>query len=330
MGQFDTTPVNVLQALMSGVQTFDKFRGYGKERDLTAARRAAANAYETGGDNKSAFARLIELGDTDTIKALRTTDNRPDIQQNYDRAVTQGYKGSLLDYQKELRPPGTNVTVNGNEKSFDQTVGKDYGESFVGMQKAGRNAVGETATLDVLENLTKEPNFYSGVGAEKFALPMKQIISRMGGDPNAAAPMETFRALSNKAVLDTMGGSLGTGFSNADRDFVVGQVSNLANTPEGNRELINIRRQVAKRTQDIARFARDYAAKNNGRIDAGFDAALSDWAEKNPMFNKQSGGRQGAQGGADQPPVQGAKKARDGNWYVPNPNNPGKFLKVVQ
>jgi hypothetical protein len=28
--------------------------------------------------------------------------------------------------------------------------------------------------------------------------------------------------------------------------------------------------------------------------------------------------------------VQGAKKARDGNWYVPNPNSPGKFLKVVQ
>ncbi len=30
------------------------------------------------------------------------------------------------------------------------------------------------------------------------------------------------------------------------------------------------------------------------------------------------------------PAVQGARKAPDGNWYVPDPNRPGKYLKVVQ
>lgn len=29
------------------------------------------------------------------------------------------------------------------------------------------------------------------------------------------------------------------------------------------------------------------------------------------------------------PPLQGARKAPDGNWYVPDPNNQGKFLQVV-
>lgn len=31
---------------------------------------------------------------------------------------------------------------------------------------------------------------------------------------------------------------------------------------------------------------------------------------------------------ADVPPVQGARKAPDGYWYVPDPNRPGKFLRV--
>lgn len=32
----------------------------------------------------------------------------------------------------------------------------------------------------------------------------------------------------------------------------------------------------------------------------------------------------------DTPPVAGAQKAADGNYYVPDPKRPGKFLKVVQ
>lgn len=31
---------------------------------------------------------------------------------------------------------------------------------------------------------------------------------------------------------------------------------------------------------------------------------------------------------ADQPPVSGAQKAQDGNWYLPDPKRPGKYLKV--
>ncbi|MEW8351963.1 MAG: hypothetical protein AB2689_00045 [Candidatus Thiodiazotropha taylori] len=32
----------------------------------------------------------------------------------------------------------------------------------------------------------------------------------------------------------------------------------------------------------------------------------------------------------EQPPVQGARKAPDGNWYVEDPDRPGKYLQVVQ
>jgi hypothetical protein len=286
---FYVEPANPLQALMLGVQGYDRSQKSMKEAETRAARQGAADAYASGQDNRGALARLISLGDADTIKALGSLETKgTDEQREYAQAVGQGYKGTFMDYKTALKRAGaTSVNVNTGEKSYDQTLNKSLADQFMKYQEAGRNATGQITTLDTMDKLTQDPNFYSGVGAERFALPMKQIISRMGGDPNAAASMETFRALSNKSVLDSMGGSLGTGFSNADRDFVVGQVANLGNTKEGNRELIAINRKVASRAQDVARLAREYAGKNGGRIDAGFDQALAQWAEANPLFPRQ-------------------------------------------
>ena len=46
-----------------------------------------------------------------------------------------------------------------------------------------------------------------------------------------------------------------------------------------------------------------------------------------PAVPQQGVQPQGQQQGAA-PPVQGAKQAPDGNWYVPDPNRPGKYLMV--
>ncbi|WP_395451211.1 hypothetical protein ACHMW7_16295 [Aminobacter sp. UC22_36] len=87
-----------------------------------------------------------------------------------------------------------------------------------------------------------------------------------------------------------MGGSLGSGFSNADRDFVTDQVPTLSNTPEGNRALIEVQKKIAQRKIQIAKLARDYAKTNEGRIDAGFDEALAGWSEQNPLFPTKAAG----------------------------------------
>lgn len=297
---FDVRVVNPLEALMYGEQGYKDMRGYQDDRTKRDARMEAQQALASGGDTKGALAKLIGVGDYQGVQALGAlgkADTTDEIKE-YNLAKQQGFQGSFVDFKTGLRRAGAtrvNNVISSGEKAYDTKVGGDYGQTFVDLQKAGRGSVGQMATLDTLEKLTEDPNFYSGPGAEKFALPLKQAISRMGGDPNTAQPMETFRALSSKSVLDTMGGSLGTGFSNADRDFVVSQVPNLGNTPEGNRSLIQIQKKVAKRTQDIAKLARDYSARN-GRIDAGFDAALQQWAEQNPLFPR--GAQAPSSGGA--------------------------------
>lgn len=72
---------------------------------------------------------------------------------------------------------------------------------------------------------------------------------------------------------------------------------------------------------DIARY-RDLAITN--RFDPS--QVVKDFPET-PRYSVPAGGSPGAPG--QQPPVKGATQAPDGNWYVPDPSRPGKFLKVI-
>lgn len=290
-------PANPLQALMSGVQGYDM----GKKA-ATESRRQSALAQLMGTGQPGAtpdyagVARtLAASGDiagatqiAGLNKALAGPESTDEIKE-YNLAKQQGFPGSFFDFKTQLKREGAtriNNTVNTGEKEYDKVLNKAEAERFIGYQKGGQSAQAALQSLDVLDNAMKDPNFYSGPGAERFALPLRQAQAAFGGDPKAAASMETFRANASKAALDAMGGSLGAGFSNADRDFVLNQVPNLGNTPEGNKQLIDVTRKIRQREIEIAKKAREYARKNGGRLNAGFDSVLQDYAEKNPLFKQ--------------------------------------------
>lgn len=176
----------------------------------------------------------------------------------------------------------TNVSI-GAEKGFDKTVGEGYGKRFLDLQEQGSTAQRALNSLDVMGSSLSDPGFYSGAGGDSV-LQLKRFGASLGMNPDGITSMEQFNAMSKQAALDSMGGSLGSGFSNADRDFVIDQVPNLGNTPEGNRKLVDIQRKLNERKRDIAGIARDYASRNDGRIDAGFDDYLAKWSEQNPLF----------------------------------------------
>lgn len=182
---------------------------------------------------------------------------------------------------------GTTVTVGGSklETEYDKTRGKAYGELANNLQDQGRTATRTLTALDAMERSAGGEGFYSGLGSGgvQFA---KRAAKALGLDANGIKDMEAFNAISKQAALDVMGGSLGTGFSNADRDFVLDQVPTLSNTPEGNAALIEIQRAMAERSQDLARLAREYERKH-GRIDLGFEDELATFAEQNPVFTDE-------------------------------------------
>lgn len=180
---------------------------------------------------------------------------------------------------------GMTVNVGAQEGRYDQVIGEGLGKRDLEIQNEATNAISTLTTLDAMEAQMADPAFYSGFGAEQIKV-LKQAAAAMGIDPEGVSSIESFNALSKQSALNLMGGSLGTGFSNADRDFVMDQVANLANTADGNRKIIAIQRKLAERKIQIAVLAEDYKAENEGRIDAGFSRELQRWAEANPLFPK--------------------------------------------
>lgn len=262
-----------------------------------AARKEALSLANLGQGNEGyskAIGNLAALGDLDgaaKVAAIQKTiapESSPDLQA-FKVAQSQGFKGGILDFLKEKAAAGAARTiatanVQSGEREYDKALNKDLADVFLGYQKSGRNAAGALNTLNYLDNLTKSPDFYSGTGGE-LVTKGKQALASMGVTaPDSAKPNEVFGALSNKLTLDAAGGSLGAQISNSDVKFLQAINPNLAATPEGNREIIGYHRKIYQRQQETAKMARDYAAKHGGRIDAGFDQVLADYAEKNPLF----------------------------------------------
>lgn len=220
----------------------------------------------------------LEVADAKQRQAI----NQPtDLQKNYQAAVKQGYQGTIFDYQKELKQAGANPKA---EDAYDQTRGKADAEYFVETQKGGRDASSQITTLKRMQSLLNDPNFYSGWNGGRATAFKKMAVSLGIKDAETAAPNELFDKLSKQAVLDKAGGSFGTGFSNGDRDYIDATTANINNTPEGNRQIIDMGLKVAQRRVEVSKMARDYARKNGGRLDSGFDDEVAAFAEKNPLF----------------------------------------------
>jgi len=184
----------------------------------------------------------------------------------------------------EIGGGSTNVTVNTGEGSsqWNKTLDENNAKRYIGLQDEALGAQRALNSFAAMDQLLADPNLYSGAGGE-LVLGLKRVGAAMGIDPDGIQSAETFNALSKQAALDTMGGSLGTGFSNADRDFVIDQVPNLGNTPAGNRQIVAIQRKLAQRKIEIAQRAQEYVDRN-GQLDNGFDRELREWAEANPLF----------------------------------------------
>lgn len=228
--------------------------------------------------------------------------------KEYNLAKQQGFTGSFMDFKK-ASAPGTQVNFQ-QEKEYEKTVGKGYGETMLELQKSGRSAPSSITSLNLLERATQTPGYYSGTAEPLVNAARKAAVALGAADAANAAPNEIFNKVSNKLVLDLAGGSLGTGFSNADRDYLAASVPNLANTPEGNRQIISIMKAVEGRKIEVAKLARDFAKANNGRIDSGFDDQLAQWAEANPLF-KGAPAPQAQQQKLRAPAANELSKARD-------------------
>jgi hypothetical protein len=161
-------------------------------------------------------------------------------------------------------------------------MGKFGVETFTNIQNEASSAQDLLANTVVLENLMADPSFSSGALAEQ-KMSYAKIIEALGGDAADVGSLEAFRAVTSKLILDSMGGSLGAGFSEGDRKFVEGMGAQLSTSKQGNKMIIDLNRKIASRKLEIASFADKYV-RENGRIDKSFMGALREWSKQNPLF----------------------------------------------
>lgn len=289
---FEVTPANPLQIAMLGQQGYEQ----GKKLSVENNRQVALSQLGGlgGAPNYAGVAnKLAAAGDlagatqiAGLAKNLAGPESTDEIKE-YNLSKQQGYTGSFTDWKTALKVAGAtkiNNSVSTGENEYAKKIAAGDAARFQELQKSGQNANGAIGTLNLMDNITRDPNFYSGSNAG-LVTRGKQALAGLGiTAPDSAGPNELFDSLSNKMVLDASGGSLGAGVSNADVGFITNTVPALGKTPEGNRQLIDISRKVYQRKQEEAKMAREYAAKNGGRLDSGFDDKLAEYAAKNPLF----------------------------------------------
>lgn len=213
----------------------------------------------------------------------------PSALQEYEYAKSQGYQGTFEQWDMSRRRAGaTNVNVGGAKNFFNQeseqskAYGKGMGELRVEIQKAGFNAPSQLAKLSRMEELL------AGVDGGKLAplgAEVAGIAKSLGfnidptlGNKQAAEALAVEMALSMKPE--------GSG-SMSDRDFnnFMATVPGLSKTAEGRKQITQTLRAKAKRDQQIAKMARDFARSHNGVLNDEFLDEVAAFVADNPVVS---------------------------------------------
>lgn len=229
----------------------------------------------------------------------KPTDNWQEIggglQRNAKTGETKPISPKLVDL-------AVNPTMNmpPQPKAESEIVGKGYGQMYVDLQNSAMSTPGKVAKLDKLDSLLGQT--YTGFGGEEvqqFYRALKGAGDAFGIDTSAVGTKvgaaESAQAIAKEIALEFRNPAGGAGMpgalSDSDRKFLEQMTGgDLSTTPAGRKQIIDARRALLKREQDVAKLARDYR-KKNGQIDEGFFDDLQAYSDKNPLFkdNKTSG-----------------------------------------
>lgn len=179
---------------------------------------------------------------------------------------------------------GAGVNIAGPEKEYEKRMGAAYADRNIQMSEETGNALNTLRTIEIQENLIQDPAFQSGQGQALFDA-ARGFLSRFGVEEADLASNTAFKAFAQKSVIDQLGGSLGTGVSNADVGFITGTVANLDNSGQSIALLLNLKRKLAERQLKIAEVARDWKKQNNTNfLTEDWDQYLQKWSMENPLF----------------------------------------------
>jgi len=147
------------------------------------------------------------------------------------------------------------------ESEFAKALGKGQGARYENAVSLRDNAISALNTFDRLSKLNDQGlisgSFATGrVGATNLLNTLGLVSA---SDSATLARSENYQKVAGDAILATLGGKLGAGFSNEDRKFIQGLVPQLENSPAARRQLIDF--MISKNRAVVGETTRliDYA-----------------------------------------------------------------------
>ena len=200
------------------------------------------------------------------------------VDPNEPTQITETAEGVVLvnkktgEVVKRIGAPverGTKVGVSVDAKGeteFVKELGKADAKKVTEAATLRDTAVSSLNSLNKLAELPSQ-NLISG----QFAtgrVGATNLLATLGlASPSDVAKLGTsqqYQKVAGDVILQTLGGKLGSGFSNADREFIAGLVPQLETDPEARRKLIQF---MQRKNQDIVQETtrlEEYARQNKG------------------------------------------------------------------
>ena len=214
-------------------------------------------------------------------------DEKTDQQFVYGRSPTDPTKQIRVLFEGDVDQTTSNVSATASQKgetAFSEQLGKIDAKQVEDAMSLRNNAISALGTLERLNKLDEQGlisgSFATGrVGASNILATIGLISEK---DQGTLAASQNYQKTSGDLVLATLGGRLGSGFSNEDRKFILGLVPQLETNALARKQLIEF--MVKKNRDIITETTRldDYARDNK---------SLKGFVPKIPIFNVSSGER---------------------------------------
>jgi hypothetical protein len=190
-------------------------------------------------------------------------------------------------------PAGLAVSQqNPSDSLYDNENAKASATQYQQLQSAGMKAPGQIAKYKQLDTLLAN---HDGGKLSPLGMDIAQLGNSLGLKIDKNLPnKEAATALTNELALalrdPSSGGGMPGAMSDADRQFLMSSVPNMAQSTQGRRQMVQMYTGVLQRNQDVAGMARKWQQRY-GRLDAvnpatgkSFQDNLQDWSSRNPLF----------------------------------------------
>ena len=215
---------------------------------------------------KPTSANIKEIGVAEATREPVYLDVNNDQQFIYKKdetgkQVRVPFTGGVDRKTSETKVGG--VTLPAGESEFVKQLGKKDADRVDAAITVRDTAVSTINSLNKLASLPDNQlitgQFATGrVGATNLLVTLGLAAP---SDTNRLVSSQEYQKVAGDVILQTLGGKLGSGFSNADREFIQGLIPQLETNPAARRQLIsfmqNKNQEIVKESIRLENYARD-------------------------------------------------------------------------